>query len=54
VVWFKESLPHEEFSFAIRQAQNCDLVLIVGTSGVVYHSASLPQLAKASLFDKIR
>jgi len=46
VVWFEDSLPHEEFSFAIRQAQNCDLLLIVGASGAVYPAASLPQLAK--------
>jgi NAD-dependent deacetylase len=46
VVWFEEPLPHEEFSFAIGHAQNCDLLLIVGTSGAVYPAASLPQLAK--------
>lgn len=45
VVWFDEPLPHVEFGFAIGHAQNCDLLLIVGTSGAVYPAASLPQLA---------
>jgi NAD-dependent deacetylase len=46
VTWFGEPLPHNAFSAAIGHAQNCDLLLIVGTSGVVYPAAGLPQLAK--------
>jgi NAD-dependent deacetylase len=46
VVWFGEPMPHEEFSIAIGHTQNCDLLIIVGTSGVVYPAAGLPQLAK--------
>jgi NAD-dependent deacetylase len=46
VVWFEEPMPHEEFSRAIDRAQTCDLLVIVGTSGVVYPAASLPQLAR--------
>jgi NAD-dependent deacetylase len=46
IVWFEEPMPHEEFSRAIGCAQTCDLLVIVGTSGVVYPAASLPQLAR--------
>lgn len=46
VVWFGESLPQEEWETAIKFVQSCSLLLIVGTSGVVYPAAHLPFLAK--------
>ena len=46
VVFFGESLPAEALPRAIEAAQACDVMLVVGTSGVVYPAASLPGLAK--------
>lgn len=47
VVWFNEPLPEREFADAIRVCRDADLVLVVGTSGVVQPAASLPHLAGA-------
>jgi NAD-dependent deacetylase len=46
VVWFGESLPEAAMGPAFAAAQSCDLMLVVGTSAVVYPVAYLPQLAK--------
>lgn len=48
VVWFGEQMPLREFGAAIRVTQECDVLLIVGTSGLVYPAASLPQLARSN------
>lgn len=45
VVWFGESLPERELRAAIRAAETADLVLVVGTSGLVHPAAGLPALA---------
>ena len=45
VVWFGEALPEKDFSEAEASMLGCDLVVIVGTSGVVYPAAGLPVLA---------
>ena len=45
VVWFGESLPEAEFKAAFEAVQNCDLLLSVGTSGMVYPAAQLPEIA---------
>lgn len=45
VVWFGESLPSEVLSAAHDAVRRCRLLLVVGTSGVVYPAAALPQLA---------
>ncbi len=47
VVWFGESLPVDALEEAMDAAENCDLFLVVGTSGVVYPAASLPQVARS-------
>ena len=47
VVWFGEALPQRDFAEAEQSMQDCDLVVIVGTSGVVYPAAGLPQIAAA-------
>ncbi len=47
VVWFGEMLPREEFDRASEAVQRADLVLVVGTSGIVYPFASLPDLARS-------
>lgn len=46
VVWFGESLPTQAWSRAERLMQRCDILLVVGTSGVVQPAASLPRVAK--------
>ncbi len=45
VVWFEEPLPMMEFARAERAAQGAALVLVVGTSSLVYPAASLPSEA---------
>ena len=46
VVWFGEMLPSETLAQAQRAARRCDVMLVVGTSGVVYPAADLPYMAK--------
>lgn len=46
VVWFGEQLPVAEINRAWQAAESCDLMLVVGTSGVVYPAAHIPALAK--------
>ena len=46
VVFFEEPLPFEAFRKAEEEALKCDLMLVVGTSAVVYPAAELPYLAK--------
>jgi NAD-dependent deacetylase len=48
VVWFGESLPRDAIDNAFAAAQDCDVMLVVGTSGIVYPAASLPMVAKQS------
>jgi NAD-dependent deacetylase len=48
VVWFGEPLPSEVWKAAEAAVQNSDLLLVIGTSAVVYPAAGLAQLAKAS------
>ena len=45
VVWFGESLPAGALEAAFTEAQACDLLISVGTSGVVYPAAQVPELA---------
>lgn len=45
IVWFGEPLPQREWAEAERRMMEADLVVIVGTSGVVYPAAGLPQVA---------
>jgi NAD-dependent deacetylase len=48
VVWFGEGLPPGALDRAVRVAQRCDAMLVVGTSGMVHPAASLPGLARES------
>lgn len=45
VVWFGEALPEAALRAAFDAAGKCDLLLSIGTSGVVQPAASIPQLA---------
>ena len=48
VVLFGEMLPAGAFEFALQRASRCDLCFVIGTSGLVYPAASLPEVAKSS------
>jgi NAD-dependent deacetylase len=48
VVWFGEDLPAGVWKAAAQAARHCDVLLSIGTSGVVMPAASLPDLALAS------
>lgn len=48
VVWFGELLPEEEWNHSVRAVESADVMLSIGTSGVVYPAAGLPILAKHS------
>ena len=45
VVWFGETLDPDILHRAYAEAESCDVMLIVGTSGVVQPAASLPYQA---------
>lgn len=46
VVWFGEQPPRREWAQAEQAASQCDLLIAVGTSGVVFPAALLPSIAK--------
>lgn len=46
VVWFHESLPLIELNKAVEFSQLCDLMIVVGTSGLVSPASELPRIAK--------
>ena len=46
VVWFGESLPMDVWGQAEDLIASCDVLLVVGTSGVVYPAAGLPASAR--------
>lgn len=48
VVWFGESLPAETWHAAGEATRSADVVIVAGTSAVVYPAAGLVPLAKAS------
>lgn len=45
VVWFGESLPDDVWRNAVAAARDCDLLLSVGTSGLVQPAVEIPQIA---------
>lgn len=46
VVWFGEQLPEDRIARAYRALQECDVILVVGTSGIVVPAAYFPSIAK--------
>ena len=48
VVLFGEMLPAGAFEFAAQRAAACELCLVIGTSGLVYPAAGLPEIAKSA------
>lgn len=48
VVWFGEMLDASVLGQAERAATDCDVMLVVGTSGLVHPAAGLPRIARAN------
>lgn len=46
VVWFGEPLPQAALQRAWLVSAQCDVMMVVGTSGVVYPAAALPRIAR--------
>ncbi len=46
VVWFGELLPEDEWNAAVKAAERADVLLSIGTSGVVFPAASIPEIAR--------
>lgn len=53
VVWFGEQLPQAGLHRAFDEAEKCDVMLIVGTSGMVYPAAYLPVKAHRALLVEV-
>ena len=47
VVWFGEALPADGWARAERAAAACDVMIVAGTSSLVYPAAMLPRVANA-------
>ncbi|MGH8918136.1 MAG: Sir2 family NAD-dependent protein deacetylase, partial [Actinomycetes bacterium] len=47
IVWFGEQLPDEPWRHAVEATESADVLVVVGTSGIVYPAAGLPELALA-------
>jgi NAD-dependent deacetylase len=54
VVHFKEPIPSDVMEDAERETIQCDMVLVCGTSAVVYPFASLPRLARSNRKPEMR
>jgi NAD-dependent deacetylase len=48
VVLFEEILPAGAFEFAAERASRCELCFVIGTSGLVYPAAGIPEIAKSA------
>ncbi len=46
VVWFGEPLPRKAWEEALNEASKADLIIVVGTSGVVQPAAMIPVIVK--------
>lgn len=46
VIWFGEPLPEAAVERASTVSAKCDVMLVVGTSGIVYPAAALPSIAR--------
>ncbi len=48
VVWFGEALPEDAWQRSVEAVVRADVVIVVGTSSIVYPAAGLPEMALAS------
>ncbi len=53
VVWFGEMLDPDRLAAAEVAARDCDLMLVIGTSGLVYPAAGLPGIARRAGADVV-
>lgn len=47
IVWFGEALPQGPWRHAVDATESADVVVVVGTSAIVYPAAGLPEMALA-------
>lgn len=47
VVWFGEQLPEDRIARSYRALHECDVIIVVGTSGIVVPAAYFPSIAKS-------
>jgi NAD-dependent deacetylase len=45
-VFFGEQLPQVDLAKSLEDAKKCDLMIVIGSTGLVYPAASMPQIAK--------
>lgn len=48
IVWFGETLNATDLDHGMKAAASCEVMVIIGTSGIVYPAASLAPLARAA------
>ncbi len=48
IVWFGESLAAEDIAKSYEALESCDVLLIIGTSGIVYPAASFAPVARSA------
>ena len=53
VIFFGEALPQETLSRAMREAEECDLMIVIGSSLVVYPAAYVPVQAQQAGADLV-
>jgi len=46
IVWFGESLHEKDLTRCANQLQACDVLFVIGTSGVVYPAAGFASIAR--------
>ncbi|MBS7288196.1 MAG: NAD-dependent deacylase [Candidatus Freyarchaeota archaeon] len=46
VVYFGEPIPHDAYERSLEEVRKCDVMIVAGTSAVVYPAAYLPRFAK--------
>ena len=47
-VFFGEAIPHEALTRSHHESKTCDLMLVIGTSALVYPAATMPEIAGSS------
>ncbi|MEE8103970.1 MAG: NAD-dependent deacylase [Planctomycetota bacterium] len=53
IVWFEDPMNHAALDAAMEAIRNADLLVSIGTSGVVYPAAELPRLARSATLVEI-
>ena len=48
MVWFGEALPEDAWQRSVEAVNVADIVIVVGTSSIVYPAAGLPEMALAN------